>query len=616
MTPNDQKNVVKSTIHAMYACQDSVMQKKAHEWLLEYQKLPEAWEMGFALLQENDDNLRFFGAHMLQVKIGRDWNTLPEGSREQFKEEIIRNIHRLKQSSNIVKRKLALVLVYLSIKLVPDHWPNFIDSLFTTHLNPSGDVEIESVLLETLRLLPEEANRADLPSDRVAKFHSELVSSSQLVLSFLQASLSSPSVEARRSAAKCVQSWIHLGVPVRVFSDTISATLALLDDPSCYEEAVEILIELIGHKQSIHFEKSLCDGLLGRLTTGTMTQNFEKAYQENDETFLGPYCRLMVAFGETFTSYIVKNFDHPHITGLLDVLLKCTNFPGYYGTDEEISDTVLNFWYNLQETIDDACFPVESSPPLESQMSFDSLKTNDSNSSLEIPGMTHSGSGLDPLSASSVKQKAKGLYLNLTQVLWRKATYPPENELKSWSSETRSRFKTFRRDIADTLISCYYVINNVLFNVFIQGLQDLTLPLEALESAFFCCRSVSEAVDTSTSACSQHLNFLFEFVFTKCNLASVTSLQLKQAVILFLGTYAPWMQSQASSYIMPSVSFLVPFFAEKSRDGTDVAAASFRSFRLICDSCKTHLSTQVDAFVDLFLSPSVDQLTVSSYLVF
>jgi len=41
--------------------------------LFEIQKRPEAWGLVIPLLNHQDQNVQFFGAHTAQVKIVRDW---------------------------------------------------------------------------------------------------------------------------------------------------------------------------------------------------------------------------------------------------------------------------------------------------------------------------------------------------------------------------------------------------------------------------------------------------------------------------------------------------------------------------------------------------------------
>jgi hypothetical protein len=52
---------------------DPATQRALQHELNEIQKLPQAWGLVIPLLNNQDPNVQFFGAHTAQVKIARDW---------------------------------------------------------------------------------------------------------------------------------------------------------------------------------------------------------------------------------------------------------------------------------------------------------------------------------------------------------------------------------------------------------------------------------------------------------------------------------------------------------------------------------------------------------------
>jgi hypothetical protein len=48
-------------------------QRRLHAELFDIQKRPEAWGLVIPLSEHSDQNVQFFGAHTIQVKITRDW---------------------------------------------------------------------------------------------------------------------------------------------------------------------------------------------------------------------------------------------------------------------------------------------------------------------------------------------------------------------------------------------------------------------------------------------------------------------------------------------------------------------------------------------------------------
>ena len=66
-------------------------------------------------------------------------------------------------------------------------------------------------------------------------------------------------------------------------------------------------------------------------------------------------CRLLVGIGESFTPYLFSNFtSSPEIQEFFSMILECTNYPGYYPLEQEISPIPLNFWYLITECCLDA----------------------------------------------------------------------------------------------------------------------------------------------------------------------------------------------------------------------------------------------------------------------
>lgn len=66
----------------------------------------------------------------------------------------------------------------------------------------------------------------------------------------------------------------------------INKTLELVANPAMFEAAMEVLQEFVVHPQSHHFETSICDGLLTKITTGWFRQQFDEAYTSIHNTYI------------------------------------------------------------------------------------------------------------------------------------------------------------------------------------------------------------------------------------------------------------------------------------------------------------------------------------------
>ena len=332
-------------------------------------------------------------------------------------------------------------------------------SLWSHFRVDGGDLSNVAPLLEFLTIFPEELTRADIPADRKSKVSAELCNGFARVLALLEQCFDFGDAALKQGGLRCLQSWIVFEVPVTSLPPIISRTLRQLPDEQTFHAAIEVLCELVSHPKSVHFETSICDGILTELTTGWFRQRFHENFEGTfdahyggfffdtaDESFVKPVCSLLVAFGETFTGYIIKNFVRPDVVSLLQMILRCTDYPGCFAADEEISDLTLNFWYILQDTLLDEFHVPSLAGPRTLDLdgvdaSMDSINMGSVEDALDgSPDGTaqHSmASGVSGETAASdvenmVKTTSELLYLELCKVLRRKCRYPAEAEWIRW----------------------------------------------------------------------------------------------------------------------------------------------------------------------------------------
>ena len=60
-------------------------------------------------------------------------------------------------------------------------------------------------------------------------------------------------------------------------------------------------------------------------------------FVDEDTSIAQPLCQLLSQFGESFPRFIVKNLSRPDVLRLIEMVLAYTNFPGYFGVDEDLS---------------------------------------------------------------------------------------------------------------------------------------------------------------------------------------------------------------------------------------------------------------------------------------
>jgi len=146
---------------------------------------------------------------------------------------------------------------------------------------------------------------------------------------------------------------------VRCAKDIISQILDLFSDPNYFELVVDALVEFVSHPMQLQHSTTVCTlippimsqkeefmkALQGfflppcsLMKNGTKKKNFFFfASKANDQDYVTGYCRLLAAFGENYSHYLVSHLEEPPIKELLSTLLQCTNYPGSVPVDQEIS---------------------------------------------------------------------------------------------------------------------------------------------------------------------------------------------------------------------------------------------------------------------------------------
>lgn len=480
-------------------------------------------------------------------------------------------------------------------------------------------------MLEFLTVLPEEVTHAVVPATMRGQVRQEMVGAFSAILQCLeQCMLDERSASVKCQALRCTQSWIQFKIPVKDLSSLITRTLALLPDSETFEAAVEVILELVSHPQSEQYEMSICVGLLPRLTTGWCREKFDEAYSQNDEDFCTNICRLLLGFGQTFTGFLIKHILTPEISSMMEMILKCTAYPGFYGVDEENSEQTLDFWYVLQDTLLDCIHTPETSSaekPFTHAESLSNMSTMSSSSSIDLTGeFTMSASAsVDVVITLESRQRFIEIYTEVVRIVLQKIQYPSEQVWSTWTNESRVTFKKYRRALSDTLVYSHGIIRNDLHALVVGYLNSAltsTDQWQSIEAALFCIKSVSEVVPSTEST---WIPAALQIVFSGQPVIKVP--RVVQTALLMIGAYSIWISApQNKDYTFQAINFILPHLMVVQQssinspgtihlnDQSDTAFIAFRALRDICDACRAWLAPTVDLFVEMYISQDLASL--------
>lgn len=304
-----------------------------------------------------------------------------------------------------------------------------------------------------------------------------MTNSSAFVLRTLQTLLAAPPQQSpviHRKSLKCLQSWIQYGIPILDAYPLIEQTIQLITHPDLFEPATDLLIEVMTSPRVSGVQRLESELWIG-LTSEWSVSTWRTCMTETDDTVARTLSRLLTTFGETYTDSISRAFQHPtpQLQCYLEIMLSLTNYPGYFGVDQDISEIPLNFWYLLQESFYDEGL----------------LNENDENS-------------------KDARELAFGVFGQLVEILRSKSEFPSDQEWVKWTKDIKEVFRNYRREVGDTLINSYHVLRDRMLAKLTEfavaqldrGARTGDGGWQDLEATLFCVKCAAEAVPKSESA--------------------------------------------------------------------------------------------------------------------
>ncbi|KAJ2704843.1 hypothetical protein FB645_002952 [Coemansia sp. IMI 203386] len=598
----------------------SVPTQEALEMLPQLQKQPVAWQFAFDLLKSNNYNCRFFGAHTLQTKIARDWDSLDEERQEALRNELVRLVAEQCDAPMNVLNKTNQALATYALRTVPESWNNFLPSVIKEIQNSAQVLGKNSksaahAVVDFLELFPEELNRATIASAQHARLVEDIKTSLPIVLELLTGVVcglpGSPNISNRPDvvvelgndtawrtrAWKAILQWLQFGIssdalfiPLLDMSLQQMEVLALhqlsgdgtVDDDEVSAAAAVVDDMLSNIKVASKYSQTIGTQVLGRIGRPWISSVLKAALDSQDDQLAMRWGLPLISFGETYTEFLVKRTADQQVSEqigvFMQIMLAMTRFPGYNGIDESISDQPLNFWYLLQETLVDFECEVGDEP--------------------ETAPMV-----------SATRTTIKGIYLEVLKALVSKCTYPSAETWADADKDERDRFMSYRRDVSDALLNVYYVLRDDMLSLLVDEVASNigTFSLanwQTVESVLFALKSIGEAVPESEAV---HLQRLFSAELLSGHFMPVLQTTVdssdrvsqwgltstKMSMLSLIGAYSEWWKGH------PELLLVVVPCVTSSLNQPALVQTAVAAFRRICDSCRDQLTGASDSMIHL-----------------
>ncbi|KAJ4402277.1 member of the karyopherin-beta [Didymella pomorum] len=577
------------------------------------QRSPQGWEIADALLKSEDEQVRFFGALTLTVKLNADSNELSEEHSAQLLSTLIHHLVS-RPSSSIATRKVSSTLAQYFTKPI-SVWSLCLRSLVVSFAaqQPVLDDDLEGhpatwdlfpqlsddqilVLLDFAMNLADEAKKLSASPNR--KVHHNMIANAESLEALLHTAfgrgfkyLSVPindrsyndSVQQGEkiciAASKCFIGWIFYAqsefkhVPEKLHYLRSVTELALTCLEYHVEDAMDLVAEVLENYPS--FFEAKHQEMLWSAIAGPWGLDILR--EQDAETV--SLARIIVAYGQILleSKALYKEHETAHNQQVMSFLHDLLKYPEIVGVDDDVAPVVLDFWSGFVSAIAEESFEYAEGAPSPSWM--DAAKSN--------------------------------VFQGISE-LAQKIIYPPASETQGWDSDTKKTFKVFRIDVRDIIMEAYESLRDVMTDNFI----DFTLrALETgkwleLEAGLFCLISIADAFHENVD---QRLNRLFEQpLFTAMSGdADIPAIARRSAVELVAALNQFFLRNPR--FLPQVLPFLLKALAQPA-----LAHSAAKSFASLCSECRKSLTGELNSFFQMyeqFLTyPTAEEFTKSKVL--
>ncbi|KAI9344275.1 armadillo-type protein [Obelidium mucronatum] len=518
---------------------------------------------------------------------------------------------------------MAVALASLVFKAIPaGSWPQPIASLQTTLLPTTPTTATQKIvatksMLTILTILAQElVSHSFAVQSHRNSVHESVGRDRGVVLGLigevLQANPDSEQVvSVKLEALKCVLAWgaVERGIPAEFMPTLLSLVTTHIQYRPTFQLACQVMAELLTYKDLLAHEKSVCDSLLPVLTSGMVYAEYQKCLEEEDTDVAHSLCTLLAQLGESFPKYMIKNLGtSQNVLRLVEMMLRFTGFPGYYGIDEDFSHIPDEFWYEMQESLTDDTViplqpqsttsrpdmttdPVTHEPVIHGTGVFDGTRIatrflNRSNAT------GWDMSGFPEGSIERIWSIAKEVYSALVGVIRAKIERPKESELSEWNTDMRDKFRMFRMDKSETLLTCNRVLGSQMYDILVplavHQISEITAGRgedgQALEATLYVLKSIAEEVQVTNTP---HLHVVFgDAIMGQISKFPSNFWRVRLTFCLLIGEarHPNWL-SKNPTYLLPVITFLM----NSLNISPHITTGAIHSLEQVCSTCRKQL---------------------------
>ncbi|KAM0550766.1 hypothetical protein ACHAPJ_008629 [Fusarium lateritium] len=580
---------VESLILTLYQPNPPEIIARTQAVLSRLQGSPQAWGLARDLLGRPEEQVKFFGALTIIIKLNTESSSLTSDDAIELLLVLIGSYLDTLRNGNspLVVRKLssALATFFLHFRRA---WPRFIHHLILCLVsgqpcqpNALDDAPDSSGLTERLDSSQSQATLWVLRNvvEELAKINLDAAQNIDLYGAFLEnvpdavalmshaMSTQSTTVATHEDAIRCLQSWVWLaqkasskGEKEAKLSEPVEPLVTIvinsLTVDELYSASVELTTDLLSNCSMFltdaHFEN------LAQLFDSPWSQRRYQELTQGDFDFDSvQFGELLLAFGEFKVEKLMENNDS-RSQKLLSNLCGLLGARGYPVEEDKIFVPALEFWLTYAETMADAMYSDENA-------------------------------------MNTWVPQARSHALQAVSNAWQKIVYPPTEEFTSWDSSERISFKAARKDVVDLLQSVFILVGPQLVVTFAE-LVLKTLSESSwlqLEAAAFCLGGLADCI-SEDSRCDEALASVFTSPLFSALQAGQADMppRVRQTCVSLIERYTEYFERNISQ-LHPALNFIFSVVGEYP-----MANAAAKSIHRLCGSCRGYLHTEAHSFVN------------------
>ncbi|KAJ2989104.1 hypothetical protein NUW58_g3638 [Xylaria curta] len=558
------------------------------ETLQRLQKSPQGWQLAQSLLARPGDNIKFFGALTIIVKLNTE--RLSDSDALSVLQNLITwLVHSLGDGSGvIVIRKLcsALVAYYIHYSHT---WSKCIHLLIYS-LDRNAAVSIEEVegslpLEQTIReldtqkflaacwfaaALAEEIEKVDTKATKHISLHERVHDNANDVAALMASALMPPdgvsNIASQREAINCLQAWFLYAqrtpkLPlVRMLQAFVQPMTNCLLVEELYETTVELLTDTLNNWQQF-FCREHIDSLYVLFESEWARQRYHDLVAGDFDFDAVQFGLFMLAFGDAQMVEMMDTTDtraQAFLGGLAGLLVA----QGYPVAEDKIFVPALEFWSAFVENLVDTVYSESTNPP--------------------------------PWDKPPLSQVMQAVSYS-----WQKIQFPPQELYNSWDSTDKAGFGDARKDVADFLQAVYTISGLPLISLFVNlTLRALRNSAWAeLEATCFCLGALSDCVSEGNSYDDALTKVFGSSLFDLLRQGQgVIPVRARQTCLYLIERYSEYFVRHAE-YLPAALNLLFSAVGDRH-----LALPSSKSIFTLCSSCRRLLTTEIDAFLEQYSS--------------